>query len=389
MNANKNNVVNNATSNKNVNDMINRLEAKFTQSNINGKLTNIKEIELSLLQDNANSVRFSGVSQEIILKMVDVIQNGQYEPYRYVPPIVEELNNKYVIISGNHRFKAHQALKKDTMLCVVVKFDTERDRSIWRQLENTEGFDGFVKNVSTDADNITYVSNLVTDGVIGKDRDSIQQYIVDAQLVTKKAEKSINNIINAVLKKTGNHKSQDYVRSWDGTEKKEVVQQLQDKYEDKKFIGVTFKELEDLDYDHRAMLQITDSFMEDPKRPIVVVYAVNGANKDKIEEIRDYKPSHLVKSFVDRWSTVLDLQKKGYDLNKLVSLEPLPQFGSEIKDDDNGVEEFVTRLEKKYSNKDELVKKIMKAIQDGKSTDLEDTLGKILGGEIAMINTKI
>jgi hypothetical protein len=389
MNANKNNVVNNVTSNKNVNDMINRLEAKFTQSNINGKLTNVKEIELSLLLDNANSVRFSGVSQEIILKMVDIIQNGEYEPYRYVPPIVEEINNKYVIISGNHRFKAHQALKKDTMLCVVVKFDTERDRSIWRQLENTEGFDGFVKNVSTHEDNIAYVSNLVTEGVIGSDRDSIQQYIVDAQLVTKKAEKSINNIVNAVLKKTGNHKSQDYVRSWDGTEKKEVVQQLQDKYEDKKFIGATFKELEDLDYDHRAMLQITDSFIEDPKRPIVVVYAVNGANKDKIEEIRDYKPSHLVKNFVDRWSAVLDLQKKGYDLNKLVSLEPLPQFGSEIKGEDNGVDEFVSRLEKKYSNKDELVKKIMKAIKDGKSTDLEDTLGKILGGEIAMATTKI
>jgi hypothetical protein len=68
------------------------------------------------------------------------------------------------------------------------------------------------------------------------------------------------------------------------------------------------------------MLQVVDSFVEDPTRPIVVVYAVNGANKEKIEDIRDHKPKHLVTNFVDRWSKVIKLQSDGYDLNKLVTL---------------------------------------------------------------------
>jgi len=370
------------------NTLTNRMLSKFEQSNIEASIENILvEISLSNLKDNNNTVRPSGEHIDVVTKMVELIENGEYDPYRYIPPIVEPSgagSNTYVIVSGHHRFKAHRALELPTMECAVVKFKTERDRSLWRQLENTDGFDGFVKNVTSREDNIKVVSDLVRRGIIASDRKSIQDYIIDANIVTKKAEKSINTIVNDVLKNTGNHNTYDYVRSWDSSEKKEVIEVLQNKFPDKKILSVTFKEEKDHDYDHRTMIQVTDSFIQDPTRPIVVVYAVNGADKEKIESIREFKPGYLVPNFVERWTKVIELQKKGFDLNKLVTLEPLPQFGAEIKGNNNGVDEFISRFEKKYSNTDEVTEKLMEAMLTAKGSDrkaLKDRIKKILNGD--------
>lgn len=391
MNTNTNSVVNNRNiSNKDnrANTLTNRMLSKFEKSNISVTIENLLvEIPLTSLTDNGNSVRPSGEHVDVITKIAELIENGEYDPYRYIPPIVEHSavnNGGYVIVSGHHRFRAHKALQFPTMECAVVKFKSERDRSLWRQLENTDGFDGFVKNVISREDNVIIVSDLVSRGIISSDRKSIQDYIIDANIVTKKAEKSINTIVNAVLKKTGNHNTYDYVRTWDSAEKKEVIEVLQNKFPDKKFVGATFKELDDIDYDHRAMLQVVDSFVNDPTRPIVVVYAVNGANKEKIEDIRDHKPKNLVSSFVERWSKVVELQNTGFDLTKLVTLDPLPQFGSEVKGTNNGVDDFISRFEKKYSNTDEVVEKLMEAMLTADGNDrkaLKERIKKIMNGD--------
>ena len=391
MNTNTNSVVNNRNiSNKDnrANTLTNRMLSKFEKSNISVTIENLLvEIPLTSLTDNGNSVRPSGEHVDVITKIAELIENGEYDPYRYIPPIVEHSvvnNGGYVIVSGHHRFRAHKALQFPTMECAVVKFKSERDRSLWRQLENTDGFDGFVKNVISREDNVIIVSDLVSRGIISSDRKSIQDYIIDANIVTKKAEKSINTIVNAVLKKTGNHNTYDYVRTWDSAEKKEVIEVLQNKFPDKKFVGATFKELDDIDYDHRAMLQVVDSFVNDPTRPIVVVYAVNGANKEKIEDIRDHKPKNFVSSFVERWSKVAELQNTGFDLTKLVTLDPLPQFGSEVKGTNNGVDDFISRFEKKYSNTDEVVEKLMEAMLTADGNDrkaLKERIKKIMNGD--------
>lgn len=389
------NKTNSAVSNSNIgskdnraNTLANRMLSKFEQSNISATIENILvEIPLTSLKDNTNSVRPSGEHVDIVTKIVELIENGEYDPYRYIPPILERSgmnDGSYVIISGHHRFKAHRALELTTMECAVVKFKSERDRSLWRQLENTDGFDGFVKNVTSREDNIKIVSDLVSRGIISSDRKSIQDYIIDANIVTKKAEKSINTIVNDVLKKTGNHNTYDYVHSWDSAEKKEVIEVLQNKFPDKKILSVTFKEEKDIDYDHRTILQVTDSFIQDPTRPIVVVYAVNGADKEKIETIREFKPTYLVPNFMDRWSKVIELQNKGFDLSKLVTLEPLPQFGAEIKGTNNGIEDFISRFEKKYSNTDEVVEKLMEAMLTANGNDrksLKERIKKIMSGD--------
>jgi hypothetical protein len=370
------------------NTLTNRMLNKFKQSNISATIENLLvEIPMTSLMDNGNKVRPNGEHVDVITKIVELIENGEYDPYRYIPPIVEHSAvNKgcYTIISGHHRFKAHNALELPTMECAVLKFKSERDRSLWRQLENTSGFDGYVKNVTSKEDNITIVSDLVSRGIISSDRKSIQDYIIDANMVTKKAEKTINTIVNDVLKKTGNDNTYDYVRTWDGNEKKEVIEVLQNKFTDKKFVSATFKEDEDGDYDHRAIVRVTDAFLEDPTRPIVVVYSVNGANVDYIKYIREFKPGYIVPNFLDRWTKIVELQNKGFDLNKSVTLEPLPQFGVEMQSPNKGVDDFISRLEKKYSNTDEVVEKLMEAMLTADGNDrkaLKERIKKIMSGD--------
>ena len=366
--------------------MITRLTAKFDNSDIKCKLLDVTEIDMSNLRDNQNKIRFSGENKEKIDEMIQNINNGEYNPCNFIPPVVEKnSNNNYVIISGHHRHKAHIALGLTKMFCVVVKFETEYDRSVWRLLENNKNFDSYSKSYSTVEDAITHTVNQINEGIVLPNRNSIESFLLQCKVTTKKAEKTLNTLVNDILRRVGNHKTTDYVESWESSEKKEVIEKLEEKFDDMTFISATFKELQDIDYDHRTMLQITDSFIEDPTRPIVVVYAVNGAKKDKIEEIRDYKSNYLVNTFLDRWTKVIELQKQGYDLNKLVTLSPLPQFGSEISGDDDGIGDYIRDFEKNHAKKNVILKKIMDVIKTEKDTNLEDALSKILDGDFSSV----
>lgn len=371
--------------------LTNRMLSKFKQSNISATIENLLvEIPLTSLKDNGNSVRPSGEHVDIVTKIVELIENDEYDPYRYIPPIVEhsEVNKDcYTIISGHHRFKAHNALKLPTMECAVLKFKTHRDRSLWRQLENTASFDGYIKNVTSDEDNIKIVSNLVKCGFIGSDRKSIQDYIIDANMVTKKAEKTINKIVNDVLKKTGNDNTYDYVRTWSGDEKDEVIAVLKNKLPDTTFLPITFtdKSGKDHDFDHRVIVKAIESFLKDPTRPIVIVYTVNGNNVDNIKKIREFKPGYIVPNFLDPWTKVIELQNKGFDLNKLVTLEYLPQFGVEMQTTNNGVDDFISRIVAKYTNTDVVVENLVEAMLTADKNDrkaLRERIKKIMSGDL-------
>ncbi len=370
--------------------LTNRMLSKFKQSNISATIENLLvEIPLTSLKDNGNTVRPSGEHVDIVTEIVELIENDEYDPYRYIPPIVEhsEVNKDcYTIISGHHRFKAHNALKLPTMECAVLKFKSERDRSLWRQLENTASFDGYIKNVTSEEDNIKIVSDVVNRGVIKSDRAPIQAYIIDANMVTKKAEKTINRLINAVLKKTGNDKTYDYVRTWDKEEKYAVIEVLKNKLPDTTFLPITFNATngEDHDFDHRVMVKVIESFLKDPTRPIVIVYSVNGNTADNIKKIREFKPGYIVPNFLDPWTKVIELQNNGFDLNKLVTLEYLPQIGVEMQTTNNGVDNFISRLETKYSNTDAVVEKLMEAMTAANGNDrkaLKEQIKKIMSGD--------
>jgi len=355
--------------------LVDRLTAKFNQFNINPKIVKTEEIPLSKLKSNLNGTRFTGEDAKSVTSLVEIINNGEYDPERYIPPIVESnIDNNYIIISGHHRYHAHLNVGRDKMFSVVVKFACDRDREVWRAAENVKNIDGYYKNPSSEIDQVNHITRLIHEGIIDSDRNSIESFIIDSGIHTKKAEKSVNNLVNKVLKNIGNHV--DYVRSWENTEKKDVIAKLEKVLPDRKFISATFKELDDVDYDNRAMMQAIDSFVNEPNKPISIVYAINGADKDKIEKIRKHKPKSLVSQYFDIWKKVFDLYEQGHDIRKMVNFEPLPQLGCEIQDADNGVTSFVNSIKMKYSEK-EVIEQIFTYINNGDS-ELKNRLKKLL-----------
>jgi hypothetical protein len=331
-----------------------RILGKFGQLNISPTIVEIKEVNMDDIISNNNKVRFSGEDTLVIDKLVEIIKKNDYRPYDFVPPVVEpNEDGTYTIVSGHHRHHAHNCTKRNTMLCAVVDFgENDFERCVWRTAENSSSFEAYAKNLTTMSDHVSDVSERIQEGVIGNNRIDIEKYLIQTGIVSKKATKALNDYTNAILNAVGNRI--DYVKTWTDVEKKDIVSELEQKISNRKFISATFKELNDGDFDHRFWVQATNAFFEDPTRPITGVYSMNGTSAEKIAKIRDHKPIHLVSRFFDVCKKVMDLYNEGHDIRNMVTLEYLPQLGSEINNHtDDGKNVFIESVVDKYGNTDD------------------------------------
>jgi hypothetical protein len=328
-------------------NVISRVNAMFDKLQINS-MVELVEVDLKKLRENKNSARLSGESTDTIKQMAKLIKDGQYNPYLYIPPVIE-LNDDgetYTIISGHHRFKAHKQCKVETMVCVSTSFITPYQRTVWRAFENSKESDSFVKNVSDEKNDVLLIVHAINNRVLPGTRESIERFIKDAKLA--RTSNKINVLVNNVLLKIGKVDS-DFVMTYDKSDN--IVESLREKYTDRNFVGQTFKGTVDVDYDARALNKFTDLFLENPTKPIELIYSVNDSTKDEVIEIRNYKANNLVDNYVKRCREVTRLHDEGYSLKNIVSLHPLPQLGREIEGDDKGKKKFYSTLDEKFTNK--------------------------------------
>lgn len=346
---------------KNNSSLIEMVLNKFNKLNIDIDVKNVKVLDIPLenLKKNSNKVRMSGESEETIQKIIEIINDNQYDPYKYIPPVVEKSGNKYIIISGHHRFYAHLGLARETMMCVVVKFKNEYDRSRWRVAENQSYFDGHFKEISTDSNTINTVAKLVRDNVVDADADSIKNFLLSTQCVKKNSGSKLDVMVSSILKKSGNEKCPDFVKMWTDTERVNIISNLKKKLPNRNYHHHVFKAKKDVDYDKRVINSVLKDFFKDPAVPVTILYSVNKGNKNQIEKIRKYKPEHLINDFFNMCQMVIDLYNKGYDLRKKVTLEHLPQFGEEIKSKNDGLNKFYSYMNKKYSKNTRKAKNMM------------------------------
>lgn len=328
-------------------NVISRVNTLFNHLLINSTVE-LVEVELSKLRENKNSARMSGTKPDTVKKIAGLIKEGQYNPYLHIPPVIE-LNGDgktYTIISGHHRFKAHKQAKKSSMLCVTTSFVNEYQRTVWRAFENSESSDSYVKNISDEKNDILLIVHCVNTDVIPGTREGIESFIKNSKLA--RASNKINSMVNKVLLKIGKIDS-DFVKPYDKSDN--IVEGLRDKYPDRCFVGQTFKGEIDTDYDYRALNKFTDSFIENPLKPIELVYSINECTKDEVLEIRNYKAKNLVENYVKRCREVTRLHDEGYSLKNLVSYHPLPQLGKEVDGDDEGMNKFYSTLDEKINEK--------------------------------------
>lgn len=367
-------------------NVISRVNAMFDKLQINS-LVELVEVDLSKLRENKNSARLSGENEDTIKQMANLIKNGQYNPYLYIPPVIE-LNTdgkSYTIISGHHRYKAHKQCKLKTMLCVSTSFVTAYQRTVWRAFENSKESDSFVKNISDEKNDVLLIVHAINNRVLSGTRESIERFIKDAKLA--RTSNKINTLVNKVLLKIGKVDS-DFVMTYCKTDE-DIVEILREKYTDRSFVGQTFKGTTDVDYDARALNKITDSFVKDPTRPIELVYSVNDSTKDEVLEIRNYKATNLIDTYVNRCREVTRLHDEGYSLKNIVSFHPLPQLGKEIDGDDKGKKKFYSTLDEKFTKKkielNSNVSKLLDQVKNCKDVkDIELTIKKFFTSTVEL-----
>lgn len=328
-------------------NVISRVNAMFDKLQINS-LVELVEVDLSKLRENKNAARFGGESKDTIKEMVSLIKDGQYNPYLYIPPVIElnDDDKTYTIISGHHRYKAHKVCKLTSMVCVKTSFVTPYQRTVWRAFENSKESDSFVKNVSDEKNDTLLIVHAISNRVLPGTREAIERFIKDAKLA--RTSNKIRTLVNKVLLKIGKVDA-DFVMTYDKPD--EIVNSLREKYTNRSFVGQTFKGKIDVDYDARALNKIADSFLENPTKPIELIYSVNDNTKDDVLEIRNYKAANLIDAYVKRCREVTQLHDEGYSLKSIVSLHPLPQLGREIDTPDKGEEKFYSDLDEKFTNK--------------------------------------
>ena len=365
----------------------NRIQSKFDKLNINPTLIDIKEINLSDIVSNKNKVRFNGEDTNVIDKIVEIIKNNEYKPFDHIPPIVDVNDDgTYTLISGHHRRHAHNNLKLKTMMCAVVDFDdNEKDRATWRTAENCSSFEPFVKNVTKMEDHVDDVANRIAEGIIANTATDIKSYLLDTGIVSKHAGKLLKDYINKINFALGNLK--DYIHNWHHKEKSRIASQIESSTTNTKCLSVTFKVLgNDIDFDYRVMKNTFDSLSENSNRNVRIVASVTNANETKLQEIRKYKLANLVSDYVEDCRKVVALVDSGIDLSKLITIDFLPQLGSEInKDNDfgksryieNAIEDCNSKVDTQ-ENDDVKIVKILEYINENCDTKTKKKLKKML-----------
>lgn len=130
------------------------------------KLIKMMWIKLSDIDrtNKSNTGRKNPTDIERVLKIQSCIANGNYLPYNYEPPMVELIDGKYVLLTGNHRFQAHFGAREQEMWVAVVEFATKRARDAAKNIENAVDTDkDFGKKERTEEDIVNTAAQILTD----------------------------------------------------------------------------------------------------------------------------------------------------------------------------------------------------------------------------------
>lgn len=114
--------------------------------------------------DKKNTGRKNPTKIERVQKIQSCILKGNYLPFNYEPPMVEMIDGKMILLTGNHRYQAHFGAGEKEMWVAIVKFSTKRARDAAKNLENKKNDDkDFGKEERTEEDVINSASQILID----------------------------------------------------------------------------------------------------------------------------------------------------------------------------------------------------------------------------------
>ncbi len=157
--------------------------------------------------NKVNHARKKSAKKERIKKICNAIKKGDYLPFAYEPPMVEfnEKTGKYDLLTGNHRYQAHEEAYEKEMWVAIVKFDTKRNKRIAQSRENSREKGHDFGQEFRDTDDIIHIArgNLQDMEKDGKEilESDIAKELVDLG-VTKKIDFNLMKIEIAKTLKT-------------------------------------------------------------------------------------------------------------------------------------------------------------------------------------------
>ena len=147
---------------------------------------------------NCNWGRFRGVKSTGVDFLQNEIKSGKYNPTLHEPPVVDQNGN---LISGKHRYDAHDGEDETYMWCARCKFVSDDARNAYALDENMR------KPFKTDADQEDFVfsvAQLVKRGVkVNKNKTSVQNYIAEKYPTLPKGWLSRSVLAEKILETAG------------------------------------------------------------------------------------------------------------------------------------------------------------------------------------------
>lgn len=259
-------------------------------------------------KNTVNVVRESQLDPNTIMTFVKRIKEGRYL-YSYDQPVFVEIPNtdSFLLICGEHRYQAHQGSDLDKMFGAVVKFDTEYDQLVFQSNENQEENE-YVKNPRTPEDVILTLTQMVKMGAIDIEDDKainkalgdLHQRDNDYPVLREKLRNKFGKI--------------NPVKSWSDPEKKQWIEENYPEiklstrsrvipvdnvvYTARTFKGGQGKNgIRDLDYDPRCFFDTCAILLKNPDCSVTHIAHYNGANSEKIKELRLYKQTQMFKEW--------------------------------------------------------------------------------------------
>jgi hypothetical protein len=185
--------------------MINYDEPYVVPKHDDVKVIEVKRIPLKNIKRKKNDGRGEDFDSKNVERIENLIQNGDWYPFGYEPPmVVDNGDGTYSLKTGHHRYMAHIGVGETEMWVAVVEFESEVAEIKACSHENAEEVKPYAKKFRS-------VNNIINDTCkilaawVKKDSIKITEKLIKKALtqLTVDKHKEYDTILEAVKKDSG------------------------------------------------------------------------------------------------------------------------------------------------------------------------------------------
>ena len=273
-------------------------------------------LEDIVVPDMENTARKAGESKKIIEIFRSCIRENEYDPLRYPPPVGVELSNGNVmLVSGNHRYKAHFMEEMETMTMQIVEFidfggeTSEHWEKVWQCTEN-KPYEFHPKNDRTDADVVHVAANLLGNKSVRPTNKRMNKILKDLDIKPHQYGKFRTRILKELK-----HDAQ-VVKTKTQNDMKRILKFYENETGESA-IGWLADRVNNRDYESRIVQDLIKFIQQYGKVPRLIGMITN-SDEDQVPLIRLAKDGNLRKLVEQSVWLVRFMDENNYDVDDII-----------------------------------------------------------------------